>query len=98
VYSPSGLVTLIIPFEGMRFAAGTAAGLSSRGPGEDGVVDLFPLAEFAIEFFHFQRAGDDLVELFRVGAVGAFNGAVEFGGTRGQHEQVQVALLKRARS
>ena len=64
----------------------------------DGIVDFFPVPQLAIELFHFQRARGDLVELFRVGAVGAFNGAVEFGGTRGQHEQVQVALLKRARS
>jgi len=49
----------------------------------DGIVDFLPVAEFAIEFFHFQRARGDLVELFRVGAVGAFNGAVEVGGARG---------------
>ncbi len=59
----------------------------------DGVVDFFPLAQLAIEFLHFQRAGRDLVELLAVGAVGAFDGAVEFGGARGEHEQVQTALL-----
>jgi len=59
----------------------------------DGVVDLFPLPQLAIEFFHFQRAGRDLVELLGVGAVGAFDGAVELGRARGEHEQVQAALL-----
>ena len=32
LYSSSRLVTLFIPFEGVRVAAGTAAGLGSRGP------------------------------------------------------------------
>src|SRR5216684_4729906 len=45
----------------------------------DGVVDLFPMPEFAIEFFHFQGASGDLVELLGVGAVGAFDGAVSLG-------------------
>ena len=58
-----------------------------------GVVDLFPLAEFAVEFFHLQGASGDLVELLGVGAVGAFDGAVEFGRTRRQHEQAQATLL-----
>ena len=38
----------------------------------DGVVDFFPVAEFAVEFFHLQRAGRYLVELLGVGAIGAF--------------------------
>src|SRR5208282_905682 len=59
----------------------------------DGVVDFFPLAEFAIEFFHCQRARRDLVELLGVGAVGAFDGAIEFGRARWEHEQGQTALL-----
>src|SRR5712692_2870637 len=59
----------------------------------DGVVDLFPMPEFAIEFFHFQGASGDLVELLGVGAVGAFDGTVEFGRARREHEQVQAALL-----
>ena len=36
----------------------------------DGVVDFFPVPQLAIELFHFQRAGRDLVELLDVGAVG----------------------------
>src|SRR6266849_5444706 len=59
----------------------------------DGVVDLFPMPEFAIEFFRFQGASGDLVELLGVGAVGAFDGTVEFGRARREHEQVQAALL-----
>ena len=61
--------------------------------GADGVVDFFPMAQFAIEFFHFQRAGGDLIELLGVGAVGAFNGAVEFGRTWRQDEEMEAALL-----
>src|SRR6266849_6370686 len=51
------------------------------------------MPEFAIEFFHLQGASGDLVELLGVGAVGAFDGAVEFGRARREHEQVQAALL-----
>src|SRR5260221_13565170 len=58
-----------------------------------GIVDLLPVAEFAIELFHLQRAESDLVELLGVSAVGAFDGAVEFGRTGRKHEQVQAALL-----
>ncbi len=61
--------------------------------GTDGIVDLLPLAQFVIELFHLQGAGSDLIELLAVGAVGAFDRAVEFGGARGKHEQVQSALL-----
>ena len=46
--------------------------------GTDGVIDFLPVAELAIELFHFQRAVGDLVELLGVGAVGAFDGAIEF--------------------
>jgi hypothetical protein len=59
----------------------------------DGVVDSFPLLEFAIEFFHLQRAGGDLVELFGVGTIDTFHGAVEFGRTWRENEQVNPALL-----
>ena len=69
-------------------------GLDSRGTDEGGrCCRFFPVAQLAVEFFHFQRAGRDLVELLGVGAVGAFDGAVEFGRARGKHEQVQTALL-----
>ena len=58
-----------------------------------GVVDVFPVPQLTIELFHFQRAGRDLVELLGVGAISAFDGAVEFGRARGKHEQMQTALL-----
>ena len=47
--------------------------------GADGIVDAFPLPEFTIELFRFQRASRDLVKLLGVSAVGAFHRAVEFG-------------------
>ena len=47
--------------------------------GTDGVVNLLPLAELAIELFHLQGTGGELIELLGVGAVGAFDRAVEFG-------------------
>ena len=53
--------------------------------GADGVIDCFPVSEFAIEFIDLKREGGDLVKLLGVGAVGGFDGAVEFGGARGQH-------------
>ena len=77
----------------MRFDGGTGEGLSSRGPGEGGrYCRSFPRVA-ALEFFHFQRAGSDLLELLGMGAVGALDGAVEFGRTRGKHKQMQAALL-----
>ena len=59
----------------------------------DGIVDFLPVAEFAVEFFHLQRAGRDLVELLGVGAIGGFDGAVEFGRTWRQDEEMKAALL-----
>jgi len=52
----------------------------------DGVVDSFPLPQLAIEFFHFQGAGVDLIELLGMGTIGAFDGAIEFGRARRQDE------------
>jgi hypothetical protein len=34
--------------------------------GADSIVDFFPVAQLPIEFFHFQRAGRDLVEWVRL--------------------------------
>jgi len=83
-----------IPFVGMSSAAGTAAGLvAERLMRGDGVVDLFPMPQLAIECFHLQRTGGNLVELLAVGAVGAFDGAIERGRAREEHEQVRTALL-----
>jgi hypothetical protein len=52
----------------------------------DGVVDVFPVAEFTVEFVHLQGIGRDLVELFGVGAMRAFDRAVELGGARRKDE------------
>ena len=59
----------------------------------DGVVDFFPLTEFAIELVHLQRTRRDLVELLGVSTIGTFNRAVEFGRAWRQDEQMQTALL-----
>jgi hypothetical protein len=59
----------------------------------DGVIDPFPLPQLAVEFVHLQRVRGDLVELLGVGAVGAFDGAIEFGRAWRQDEQMQTALL-----
>jgi hypothetical protein len=40
-----------------------------------------------------QRAGHDLVELLGGGAIGAFDGAVEFGGAWRKNEPMEAALL-----
>jgi hypothetical protein len=57
------------------------------------VIDLFPLPQFAIELFHLQRAGRDLIELLGVSPFGALDRAVEFGKAWREHEQVQATLL-----
>src|SRR5713226_3883623 len=59
----------------------------------DGVVDLFPMAEFSDEFLHFQRAGRNLVELLGVGARSALDRAVVFGRAWRENEQMEAALL-----
>src|SRR5712692_5907953 len=58
-----------------------------------GVVDLFPLPQLAVELFHLQRAGRDLIELLGVGTLGPLDRAVEFRRTGRQHEQAQSTLL-----
>src|SRR6266700_5358696 len=59
----------------------------------DGIVDFFPVAEFAVELVHLQRTGRDLVELFGVGTIGTFHGTVEFRRTWRENEQMEAALL-----
>jgi hypothetical protein len=59
----------------------------------DGVVDSFPSEEFLIERGDFCGVRSDLVKLFGVGAMGAFDGAVEFGGAGREDEQAEAALL-----
>jgi hypothetical protein len=51
------------------------------------------VAQFTIELFHLQGTSGNLIELLGVGAVGAFDGAVEFGGASREHKPVQAALL-----
>jgi hypothetical protein len=49
--------------------------------------------EFLVELGDLERAGGDLIELLRVSTVGTLDVAIEFGGTRRQHEQAPAALL-----
>src|SRR5437773_10992340 len=58
-----------------------------------GVVNLFPLPQFAIELFHLQQTGSDLAELLGVSPLGALDRAVKFGGARWQHKQMQASSL-----
>ena len=58
----------------------------------DGVV-LFHGRSSRLSFFISREQAVDLVELLGMGTIGAFDGAVEFGRTRGQHEQMEAALL-----
>jgi hypothetical protein len=51
------------------------------------------VAELAVELVHLKRTGSDLAELFGVGTIGAFDGAVEFGRTQRENEQMETALL-----
>lgn len=59
----------------------------------DGIVDCFPMAEFAVECIHLQGKMGDLVKLLGVGTIGAFDGTIELGRVRRQHEQMHSALL-----
>ena len=59
----------------------------------DGVIDMLPVLEFAIESRELQGAGGDFIELLGMGAVGAFDGAVEFWGSRRENEQTKSASL-----
>ena len=69
VYSSSRWVTLSF----LSLRGGLAQELLRGQVTEDlvqahGVIDIFPVAQLAIELFHFQRAGRDLTELLAVGA------------------------------
>jgi hypothetical protein len=55
------------------------------------VVGPLPGEQFLGERGDVARAGGDLIEFLQVSAVGAFQGAVEFGGAGGQQEQFETA-------
>lgn len=57
-----------------------------------GVVGLFPVLEFSIEFGDGKRKGGDLIELLGMSAVGAFDPDVEFGGAGRQDRELDAAL------
>jgi hypothetical protein len=63
--------------------AGIVAGYVAKGlVRADAVVDLCPVRELTIEFFHSQGTGRNLVELLAVDTVGTFNGTIPAGGQR----------------
>ena len=57
-----------------------------------GVVGSFPVLEFAVELGEGEREGGDLIELLCVGAVSAFDPAVELGGAGRQDKELDAAL------
>ena len=59
----------------------------------DEVVGALPLGDEGIELFDGRRQVGCGVEFVAPGAVATFDGAVEFGGTRRQHVELDVALL-----
>jgi hypothetical protein len=59
----------------------------------DGVVDLLPSAQFAVQLVEFERAGGDLMELLGVGALGAFGPRRSTWAAGREHEQQQAPLL-----
>jgi len=63
--------------------------IGQRLVGADGVIGALPGAQLAVQLSQLQRVGRDLIKLFRVGTVRAFDRAIEFGGAWRQHEQVQ---------
>lgn len=59
----------------------------------DVIVDVFPLSLGRAQRREIKVARVRLVELFRVGAIGAFHVAVELGRVRRQHKQTDAPLL-----
>lgn len=57
------------------------------------VVNAFPATEFAVDLFEGVRQLDAAVELFAVGALGAFDVAVELRGAWWQDEEADAAFL-----
>ena len=47
--------------------------------GADGIVDPLSVLPFLVELGDLERAGGDLIELLRVGVVGALDVAIELG-------------------
>ena len=59
----------------------------------DAVVGTLPVPELPVEHGQVIRLGLNLVELFVVGTVGAFDISVQLGRLRRKHEQRQLFLL-----
>src|SRR5437870_4208654 len=67
--------------------------VAERLVGADGVVDVVPGGQIGPEGGGGGLGVGDLVELLGVGALGAFDGAVELGAARREHEQAQPEAL-----
>jgi hypothetical protein len=59
----------------------------------DGVVGLFPGLELMVELGDRERARGDFIKFLRMGAIGSFDLAVEFGRAGRKHEEAQAPLL-----
>ncbi len=58
----------------------------------EGVVGPLPVEPFLVEVRNLERARSDFIELLGLGALGAFDGAVEFGRAGREDEPLQAAL------
>ena len=69
------LLPLVLPLGDELMGGEVAQGLM----GSNGVVGPLPCLQFLVQGGHLQGELHDFIELLRVGALGAFHGAVELG-------------------
>ena len=84
-----GLLSLSLP-SGEELGGGEIAEGLVR---PDGVVSALPGHELAVQGGDLQGEGGDLMELLRVGALGALDAPIQLGRARGQDEEVDAACL-----
>ena len=58
--------------------------------GADGIIGMFPGAEFTIQGGEFESGRGDFIKFLGRGTVGTFDVAVELGGARGQEEEFKA--------
>ncbi len=91
MYSSSKLVTLLLFVHPQQELL--RGEIVERLVGTDRVVGVFPGAQLLVQLGDQPGAGGDLIEILLVGALGAFDAAVEFGGAGRQDKQAQAALV-----
>src|SRR5580704_8247219 len=94
LYSSSRLVTLCLSW--VVFPVGDEFQRGEVGEGlvrAHAVVGVFPMAELMVEARGLVGVRMYLVELFMVGAVGAFDMGIQFRRLRWKHEQRELFLL-----